>query len=934
MTNSPDTDRLAALFDALVGLDGPARMRALDAADLDPEQRAELEALLDADRSQDTRLDRALSGAAARLQQGSAPPTHGATIGAWRIERELGAGGMGTVFLARRADAGDEQRGALKLLRGFPTEEGRKRLRQERRVLAALEHPFIARLLDGGETADGQPYLVMEYVEGETVTAFAARRALDAAGRVALIDRIAEAVAHAHQRLVIHRDLKPTNVLVRDDGTPRVLDFGVAKLIDAAGDTGGTSTRVWTPGYASPEQKAGAAVTTAADVYALGVLLGELFSGRRPDGAACEPPLAPVVVDADLRGIVAKAGAEDPGARYPTVEALRDDLARWRDGRPVRAARDTAWYRARKFVRRHRGSVSLVLLVLVALAAFVWRLGIERDRALEAEAGAQASLQRSLTAEQESARQLARARQAIEFLASILKRGDPDGSMGKPLSVRDLLAAAEAQLDAAAPADPGTTSDLRAVLAQVYYKLGDAEAGLRNIDLALAVPAAGDRATALEIAYRHEARAGFLAYLLRNKDAAAELDRATALRERWADGNAAVAVAAAWGKALAAQLRGNPTAAETIAQQGLALADAASGYEPILQVNLAMVVADSAQAAGRFADALAATDRMLATYERFPDLQRSQLDNVWQYRARALQGLGRLEEAEQALATAIDWQVRLADDRGVEAANLHNDRGILLATLGRFREALQAYARFAALQRASGGEPDTDTRLLNNRCDANNGYGDYQKALADCESAVGLIRTQFPPEAPPRIAVESQYARTLGLLGRTAESLRLFEAVIAASVAAFGEDSVPVATARFRAARSALVGGSMEEAHALSTRALAAFEQAFPAPHPWRGRAARLVGLVELAAGRADEAQRRFAQARGELEASLPPGHILLAQLRADEAEVLAARGDAAAARLGLEAALPALRRDLEPREIDRVRAEALAVRLGAGPGG
>jgi serine/threonine-protein kinase len=256
--SSPDDDRLAELFDALVGLDEPARARALDAAGLDPVRRAELEALLDADRSQDTRLDRALSGAALRVRELDAPlPREGATIGAWRIEHELGAGGMGTVFLVHRADAGDAQRGALKLLRGFPTEEGRKRLRQERRVLATLEHPYIARLIDGGETDDGQPYFVMEYVDGQTATAFAARQRLDAAARVALVDRIAEAVAHAHQRLVIHRDLKPSNVLVRADGTPRVLDFGVAKLVDAAGDTGGTSTRVWTPATRAPSNKPG-----------------------------------------------------------------------------------------------------------------------------------------------------------------------------------------------------------------------------------------------------------------------------------------------------------------------------------------------------------------------------------------------------------------------------------------------------------------------------------------------------------------------------------------------------------------------------------------------------------------------------------------------------------------------------------------------------
>ncbi len=923
----PDEGRLAKLFDALVGLDAAARARGLDAAGIDPSLRADLEALLDADRSQDERIDSILERAARRVNTPGAAAR--ATIGAWRIKRELGAGGMGTVFLARRADAGDEQRGALKLLRGFPTEEGRRRLRQERRVLASLEHPYIARLIDGGETDDGQPYLVMAYVEGETVTAFAARRALSTADRVALVDRIAEAVAHAHQRLVIHRDLKPSNVLVREDGTPSVLDFGVAKLIDAAGESGGTSTRVWTPGYASPEQKAGAAVTTAADVYALGVLLGELLSGRRPDGSACEPPLAPSAADGDLRGIVAKARAEDPAARYATVDALREDLARWRDGRPVRAARDTALYRTRKFVRRHRGSVSLAVLVLIALGAFSWRLGVERNRALEAEAAARTALNRSKSSEAETVRQLARARQAIEFLASVFKRGDPDGTLGKPVTVAGLLAAAEQQLQIAPPNDAGTNADFFAVLAQVYYKLGDAESGLRSIDRALRGQSPTDRAEALEIALRHETRMGFLSYLGRNNDAATEMDIATALREQWAPDDAPTRIAIAWGKALSAQLRGDMTAAEKLARQGLQLAENGSGYEPILLINLLMIVGDAAQAAGRFADALSAGDRMLAAYDRFPDLQRSQLVSVWQYRARALQGLGRLVEAEKALSMAIDWQTRLAEDRGVAAANLHNDRGILLATLGRFRDALEAYARFADLLRAAGGDPSVDTRLLNNRCDANNGLGDYPAALTDCAAAATLIRAQFPQNAPPRLAVESQFARTLGLAGRSGESRRLFDTVIAASVDAFGEDAVPVAIARFRAARSALIADDLVAAEALARRALAAFDLAFPAPHPWRGRAARMLGLVQLAAGRVDEARNALGVAHTELAASLPAGHVLLAQLRADQAAVLAASGDGDGARELLRPVLGSLRGELSPEEVDRARIDELARTLG-----
>src|SRR5690606_7373794 len=195
----------------------------------------------------------------------------------------------------------------------------------------------------------------------------------------------AAAVQHAHERLVIHRDIKPGNVLVRMDGEPRLLDFGVAKLVDltAAADQPQTSTRVWTPGYASPEQRAGGAITTATDVYALALLLREMLTGERAEGRnACPPPgFVPLMLDADLRGILAQGSAELPADRYATVEALRADLQRWRDGRPVGAAADTAWYRGRKFVGRHRAGVMVLLLAIAGIAGFVWQLAQERSRA-------------------------------------------------------------------------------------------------------------------------------------------------------------------------------------------------------------------------------------------------------------------------------------------------------------------------------------------------------------------------------------------------------------------------------------------------------------------------------------------------------------------------------------------------------------------------
>jgi serine/threonine protein kinase len=366
---------------------------------------------------------------------------------------------MGTVFEAERADGQFAARVAIKVLREFPTAEGRARLRQERQILAELDHAHIARLLDGGETDDGQPYIVMEYVPGLTLAQWLRATPTNREQRLVLFGKLVAAVAHAHQRLVIHRDLKPTNVMVREDGEPKLLDFGVSKLIDlpqfdASRDT---STVVFTPGYASPEQRAGRAVTTATDVYALGVLLAEMLDGRRPsdappDAAAAWPA---VVVDAELRGVIRKAMAADPAQRYVTADALAADLERYRDGLPLEASADTRWYRARKFVARHRVGVAIALLAAVGVAGFVVRLDMERQRALAAE-------QEAKTASQ-------RADQRFRVLADVFAGIGNRDVRGAPLDASALLDRARVQLETRFADDPESAATLQLILADVFF---------------------------------------------------------------------------------------------------------------------------------------------------------------------------------------------------------------------------------------------------------------------------------------------------------------------------------------------------------------------------------------------------------------------------------------------------------------------------------
>jgi eukaryotic-like serine/threonine-protein kinase len=312
-------------------------------------------------------------------------------IGPYQILDTIAHGGMGTVYRAVRVDDAFRKTVALKLVRGRQPHSFERRFRQEREILARLQHPNIATVLDGGTTENGQPYLVMEYLDGRPITDFCASRGLGTGARVALFRSVCDAVQYAHQNLVIHRDIKPANVLVDAHGVPKLLDFGIAKLLASGveSDIAPTATvlPLMTPEYASPEQVKGQPVTTASDVYSLGVLLYELLAGRRPydvptdslEGivqAVCETePRAPSEIVAssrpELRGdldtIVLKALRKEPERRYRTAHELSEDLRLHLEGLPVAARADTIRYRTGKFVRRHRTGVAAAVLVTASL---------------------------------------------------------------------------------------------------------------------------------------------------------------------------------------------------------------------------------------------------------------------------------------------------------------------------------------------------------------------------------------------------------------------------------------------------------------------------------------------------------------------------------------------------------------------------------------
>lgn len=372
-------DEVLRLFCEVDDLTPTERRRYFERHEVPPDLQTELESLLQFD-SPDTPLADLVPGAAqAFLEYREQSAMPGLRCGPYRLERLLGAGGMGAVYLAERTDGEVQQEVAVKLLRADEHRAGlRERFLKERQFLASLKHPSIVHMIDAGKTADARPYLVMEYVNGTPIDAYA--EGIDLRQKLVLFLRVCQGVSHAHRQLIIHRDLKPSNILVDVTGQPKILDFGIAKLLDETGDQTQTVERLLTPGYASPEQLSGGMQTTATDVYSLGAILYKITTARLPHGsqpasevAAGKAEITPArrinpSIPEDLDYILRKALRHEPEARYSSVDAFANDVRELLDSKPVQARSGDAWYRARKFLRRYWMPVAAAALVIVSLA--------------------------------------------------------------------------------------------------------------------------------------------------------------------------------------------------------------------------------------------------------------------------------------------------------------------------------------------------------------------------------------------------------------------------------------------------------------------------------------------------------------------------------------------------------------------------------------
>src|SRR5579871_1007392 len=381
-----------ALFHELIDLSPDQRERILADRQIGPEVREEIESLLSFDSKNIQGITDCVADAAQQVL-GSAKGQELGSCGPYRMVRLLGSGGMGTVYLGQRSDGEIQQKVAVKLLRADAHRPAwRDRFLRERQLLASLNHPSIVHVIDAGHTDDGLPYLVMEYVDGIPIDVYAA--GIEVRERLALFLRVCAGVSHAHRHLIIHRDLKPSNILVDASGQPKLLDFGIAKLLDETGDATQTVERLFTPNYSSPEQLSGTIQTTATDVYSLGAVLYKLLTGRSPNeleaGSAqgvdgitgakeiTAPSRLNPSLPTDLDYVLKKALRKEPEERYASVEAFADDIRAFLESKPVQARSGNAWYRTRKFLRRYRVPVAATIVVIASLATGLYVANRER----------------------------------------------------------------------------------------------------------------------------------------------------------------------------------------------------------------------------------------------------------------------------------------------------------------------------------------------------------------------------------------------------------------------------------------------------------------------------------------------------------------------------------------------------------------------------
>jgi serine/threonine protein kinase/Flp pilus assembly protein TadD len=751
---------------------------------------------------------------AAALSEWSLEDLSGTACGPYRLVRRIAAGGMGTVYEGQRDDGQFTQRVAIKLVkRGMDSDEILRRFWAERQVLAALSHPNVGRLLDGGATAEGRPYLVMEYVEGLPIDEYCDRNRLSVVQRLRLFRTVCDAVHYAHRNLVVHRDLKPSNILVGADGAPKLLDFGIAKVLsNSATDQTAAGERRLTPEYASPEQIEGRSVTTATDIYSLGVVLYELLTGHRPyyfrtrstaefERVVChQNPLPPSVVISkpetwialdgerrwvvtpeavsqtrdgsperlrrrlrgDLDNIVLMALRKEPARRYASAEALAADIERYLHDLPVSARRDTLWYRSGKFIRRHAAVCSVAaLLVLVAfagVAGIAWQAGVaraQRDQAYLARDEAEA---------------------VADFFQRMLASVDPEME-GPDVKVRTILDNAAGALPAELKNRPLVQAALRSTIGKTYLRLGMLDKALEHV----------------EAAYR----------------------------------------------------------------QRLALLPA--GHHDVAESKFDL--GEVYYALGRLPEAERLLRESLATHQRLRGPENIDTARVWNDLGTVLRASRKLGEAEAAHLKALQIREQTDGRNSLNVAESLNNLAGVYRDQGRAQEARDTAAEALDIRRRLLGRHALTLQSMSNLAVMHGACRDYPAAEVLLREVLGFSDEVYGPEHHAKATLEGGLGGALLMQGRFAEAEPLYRSALERLLRTLPPDHARVVQARINLGRCLFRLGRADEAEPLL---LAGVEPYLTMAPP----------LPPYALGCAEDLARLY-ESRGQPEAARPYRELL-----------------------------------------------------------
>ncbi len=883
--------KIQEVFLAAVELAGDERQTYLERACAGDEGlRERVAAMIDSSEG-DTETIQAAVGSVVQLaaeELGAAPERW--RIGPYEVLGELGEGGLATVYLAERADQQFTMQVAIKVVkRGMDTADILRRLRQERQILASLDHPNIARIFDGGTTEDGLPYIVMEHIEGSPVDEYCDRRELTIDQRLELFRTACSAVHCAHQNLVIHRDIKPSNLLVTEDGVPKLLDFGIAKLLDPESSPvtlarTAPGMRLLTPEYASPEQVRGLSLTTATDVYSLGVLLYRLLTGRRPHRFASGGPAeieriicetdperpstvvrrvveTPVPGEAptpeavsrtrgetperlarrlagDLDNIVRMAMRKEPQRRYASVEQLAEDVERHLKSLPVLARQDSLAYRTGKFIERHRGGVAAAALVTLALIAGIvtttWQAQVARAERAKAE------------------RHLSRAEQVSDLLVDIFEISDPGEARGNDVTAREVLDVGAGRIRRELAEQPELKADLMSTMGRVYFNLG-----LYDRSVSLSEEALQGRRRALGEEHAEVARS--------------LTQVASGLFEK-----------------------GDYDAAEERLRRALAIQWPRPGR----------TLGDDAE---RGADVATTVSRLAAV----------------------LGARGDVEGAEEFFLEALELRLQLFGEDHPAVAEARNGLAELYHTAGRRQESAELFSQVLDSRRRLLGNDHPDIAVsLNNLALVKKHQGDFEAAEQLGREALELRRRLLGDDHPDVAVSLNNLAVALQAAGRHAEAAPLFRQALAINREVRGPRHEVVSANLSNLASSLMALGEYDEAEELFLLSLEIKRELFGDEHPKITVSLFKLGKFYVAIGREREAESLYEETLRIQRRTLPEGHYRLSFPLLEIARLHCARGDKAAAAPLLREAVE-IRRAFPEGNRDRAAAEELLASCG-----